>query len=564
MTGVRTLKTQTEAFWRDEYEVSEQDLDLITGILIEAGKPQKLGVLASAIIMRRSQREKEAASRQGKQEQVYQPLGRYEVGQELIFTALDFAVGRVVAVRPGHNPKYEPFQVITVAFPERGEQREFAAAFDHPHPLNRPVEELLGGTGVEVGEEDLVRFFEHTVAQRLEPVLKAREEFVCFNGLWFLREMLPEIHIGHLNLAEAMIYEARHPLTTSALLSELELPQTASLEARLFALNHALSQDARFDNVSTSDEPIWYLRALEPKAVFARPAVLQPAFRAQGGEYLGLTMLDLVDEVGDELDDIATLTPRELTGPVQFEVIFPHLYAGTMPATSRFLRLLPSVAQRHLQITFVDTRNGQRFEAWVLPEERYVCGLGDWYTSVGMCVGGQVTVSPLEEPLTFSLAITPVRGGRSEWIRSASIQEGKLVLQMQRATLAVRCDRNTLVDVPDREALAQWMAQAEEARLSLSALVHTAFEELAKLSGRGLVHAKSIYSVVNLMRRTGAVPVFAELTRRACYDPVGDGFWVYDVSLEGSVYRTPDEMRERPLSKRTDLIKDQVVQYMGR
>ncbi len=66
------------------------------------------------------------------------------------------------------------------------------------------------------------------------------------------------------------------------------------------------------------------------------------------------------------------------------------------------------------------------------------------------------------------------------------------------------------------------------------------------------------------MRRVGSVLVFAELTRSACFDPVGNGFWAYDAALEGAVYRTPVEMRERPQSTRDDLVKDQVVQYLGR
>jgi len=70
--------------------------------------------------------------------------------------------------------------------------------------------------------------------------------------------------------------------------------------------------------------------------------------------------------------------------------------------------------------------------------------------------------------------------------------------------------------------------------------------------------------VANLIRRTGSVPVFAELTRRACYDPVGGGYWAYDPDLAGRVYHTPEEIRERPLSGRQDLVRDPVIQYQGR
>jgi hypothetical protein len=138
------------------------------------------------------------------------------------------------------------------------------------------------------------------------------------------------------------------------------------------------------------------------------------------------------------------------------------------------------------------------------------------------------------------------------------------MLQMQRTTVPVRADRNMLIDVSDADALAEAMVETNLTDMSVRELTERVFAELSKLSSRGLVHIKGLYSVANMIRRTGAVPIFSELTKHACYDPVGDGFWAYDASLEGSVYKTPDEMRERPLSTRSDSVTDQVIQYLGR
>jgi len=157
----------------------------------------------------------------------------------------------------------------------------------------------------------------------------------------------------------------------------------------------------------------------------------------------------------------------------------------------------------------------------------------------------------------------PARRRRSEWVRSASMVEGQVVVQMQKASVAVRCDRDMLLDVPDGEAIASFMVESEQAQISLRAVVQTAFEELAKLNDRGIVHVKALYSLANLIRRTGAVPVFAELTRRACYDPVGGGYWAYDPGLAGKTYHSPVEMRDRPLSQREGLVKDRVIEYQG-
>ena len=562
VTG-RKLKTQTEGFWRDEYEVSEDDVDDIISLVLKLSRPQPLGTLASAIIARRFQLERDALAREAERGRIYRPMDQHEVSETLIFSGLDFSEGRVVEIRPGHNPKYEPFAVIRVSFGEDALEREFASIFPYEHALNRPVEELTSGVGPEITEEDMDRLFSPYVASRLDAALMALEDWAPFSGLWFLRELLPDVHVGHLNLAEAVIYERGHPVTAREMLGELDLEMTSSPEAQLFALNHALGEDLRFDNLGRGDEQVWYLRALEPQAVLQKPAVLKPAFRALGKEYIGLTMLDMVEEIGDELDDVEGMTSKEAS-EIRCEMTFPHLYAGTLPATHAFMGMLSSAYGRHFPVAMLDAQSGQRFDVWVVPEEHYVCGFGDWYASVGMCIGGQLSVTPEEEPLTFRLSVAPARSRRSQWDRAASVEDGRLILQMQRGSVPLRCDRNMLVSVTDREAIAHLMGQSEAAQLPLRDLIRLVFGELAKLSGRGLAHAKSVYSVANMYRRTGAVPVFTALTQSACYDPVGDGFWAYDASLDGTHYRTPEDMRERPLSSREDLIRDQVVQYPGR
>lgn len=561
MPAVRRLKSRSEDFWRDEYRVSDSDTDLVTSLILDAGKPQQLNDLAAAIITRRVEREKEAVRFQAEHGAIYQPRHSYQVGQKVLFTALDFATGQVQGVRPGNDPKAGPFSVIRVAF-DNGTEREFAAEYAAEHPLNRPAEELLGGADADVSDADLVALGVPHVAGRLEPALASNADFVKFSGLWFLRGLLPEVHVGHLNLAEAVIYEANKPLPAHAMLDVLEIGGAGSTDARVFALSHALSQDERFDNLGTAEDPVWYMRSLEPAAVHERPAVLTPAFRASGGEHLGITMLEMIEEVGDELDALPGSNGRDRT-TFQYLLTFPHLYAGTLPAAPPFLAKLPQTSATHYPVTLVEAGSGKRMQVWVVPGERYISGLKDWYASVSMCVGGQVTLRCTDDPMLFEIGAAASRNKKSDWIRVASVQDGQLVLQLNRMSVAVRADANMLTMVSDASAIAQLMAETEQAGTSLTKLVLATFQELAKLTGRGVVHAKSVYAAVNCYRRSGFVPVLAELTRRACYDPVGDGFWAYTPDLEGQSYRTPDTMRERALSTRTDLVKDQIVQYLG-
>ncbi len=555
------LQTQTEEFWRDVYEVSDADLDLAANQILEAGRPLAIEALSSTIVLRHYQREREAATLHAKSGNVYQPLGSYQAGQRLLFTECDYKTGRVVEVREGHNRRYGGFNVIKVYFDADSTDAEFASDFPYPHPLNRPVEELLGKGDDSLSESDIVNAYRELVNAKLEVALQKNHDFVTFDDLWFLRELLPEMNDYVLNLAEASIDSTHHhPVAVREILADMNLQLTASLEAQLFALNLALGRDNRFVNVSLDENPVWYLRALMPAAAFARPEILVPAQRTAGGEYIGSTMLELVEQIGDELDFLPATAPT--TGDTHIELSFPHLYSGTLPASPRIIGALPATRATHIPITLIENRSGQKIDAWLCPAEAYICGLSDWYKKAGICIGAMIGLSQLPDPLTWQISITPIKGKKSEFICSAGISDGVLTLGNQRTSLEVKVDRNMLIDVPEPAVIAAQMREAESSGLPLSTIVFHVFEELVKkFSKGGSVHAKSVYSAVNLIRRYSAVAVFAELTRRACYDPVGGGFWALEPSLQKTVYQTPAEMHERPLSSRGDTVKDPVIQY---
>ena len=146
------LSSHTEAYWRDEYQVSPADIDLATGVILQDGNPVPAARLAAAIIHEKQAREQAVAAQLARQTAVYRPMDSYEVGQRLMFTELDMAEGEVIAKRPGNNNRYGAFDVVKVAFATSAKTREFAAAMASAHHLNRPIEEL-----VTTGEEGFTR-----------------------------------------------------------------------------------------------------------------------------------------------------------------------------------------------------------------------------------------------------------------------------------------------------------------------------------------------------------------------------------------------------------------------
>jgi hypothetical protein len=82
---------------------------------------------------------------------------------------------------------------------------------------------------------------------------------VCYGDRWILKALLPEIHAGHRNLAEAIIMLGGEPLPAEQILPELELDEAIPDETQAMALEIALAEDERFRNVGALESPLWTL-----------------------------------------------------------------------------------------------------------------------------------------------------------------------------------------------------------------------------------------------------------------------------------------------------------------
>jgi hypothetical protein len=237
-------------FWVEDYTPSPTELEGLYSFALDSGKPQELEVLSAEAIRRRVARitEAHAAATKGSG-RIYSPAEQYKKGDKVIFAILDGLTGTVEGIRPGNNPHYGTYEVISVTTPAGG--REFAAALGMPHTLSQ--------TQVDVSPDEVATRFASIVAPGLATVLGADPEWVHYGHHWCLRGLLPEINVGHLNLAEAVAMLADGPLSSGEFLPELDLPGKASVQTKEFALVLSLSRDARFRNVGALEAPLWAL-----------------------------------------------------------------------------------------------------------------------------------------------------------------------------------------------------------------------------------------------------------------------------------------------------------------
>ncbi|HHS98497.1 MAG TPA: hypothetical protein ENK08_11515 [Chloroflexi bacterium] len=511
--------TQDPAYWED-FQVTDEDLDYLANLLVEREVPLPLDELARELVAFRCRREEERITRELSKGTLYLPKNRYEVGETLVFPALEYAVGEVTGVREGRNPEYGTFRVIQVRFPN-GETREFASELAD-HPLNEMQQAQEEEEGL-LSPEELYAAYGDRVREVLNARLEAAPTFIRLAGQWFVKDLLAEIHEGHLNLAEAVLDMAGGgPLPTEALIDHLDLPKEINRQLGIFSLNYALQEDERFDEVGPAGEVLWYLRRLEPSEVLDPPVWLTPAVVEYDHRLLDESMLDLERQLDDEWSEL--IAPPEVEEPVTIVLICPHRRAGTLPLSSRLSRVFPTGRTHRIRFTFRDADTGEEMEGWVVRERRYVYGLKEWYERYDVPIGAYLEISRGPEPGVILIRRQAQRT-RREWVRIGTVLDGRLTFEMGRYPISCKMDELMGIAVEDLQSLDEIGEQLRRERVPLEEVVAEVFPELAKLSPQGMVHASTLYSAVNLVMRVPPGPILATLVRDDRFVAIGDNYW---------------------------------------
>lgn len=508
-------------FW-SSLGTTPSDLERAYAFLLERGDAASSREIAAHLIewrMREEQKRlEEIAARRAP---IYQPKGTYALGQRVVFAAFDNREGVVTNIRPSDNPRLAPFQVMTAQLDGEATPREFAMAYTAPHPLNEDREALMELT---LTPQEAIAKYGELVRTNLLQRMNADKEFVRLDDGWFLRGLLPEIHEGYLNLAEAAIEQSNDALRTADLLKIFEFPPTIKRTAAAFALNVALANDARFEDVGPSNNPRWFLTRLEPEVARTRPKILEtPPARA-------VTLPSELEVIAAELQDEAELNgdaPNGASAPrdeILLVLTYPHRCAGTLPLTPAVRALLPAFTHPRLRFHFVDALTQEKFAGYAVNDGAYLAGLSQWFAARKLSPGAYLTLRRGSDPLSVSIEHQPQRE-RGLWVRVARGVNGQLVFSQEKRPIAHKADEEMLIVVGDPASL-DVVAQRAREQPSLTALLEEIFPELAKLSGAGRVHAKTLYSAVNLIRRAGPRAVMHALTTSRALSSVGGGYFV--------------------------------------
>ena len=502
-------------YWTD-LQITQQDIEYLHNHLFEHETPLTARELVSVFIDERIRAER-LATQQRRQAsgKTYLPKESFQVGDELIFPALNWKHGTVTAVRAGTNPEVGPFDVLTVDM-GNGAERLFASNLPN-HDLNDQPD-----TVEEEGfhAEEILRTHGNALEKKIESAFHSDDDLVKIAGRWFPRALLVDVNVGHLNLAEAVLDMAGgEPLPTSALLKDIAMPEGINPKLAEFSLNLALQEDGRFDEVGPAGEVLWSLRRLEPAEVREVPLYLRYSPIEYDYAALMPQMLNLEAQLDDELSELDVPT-NEGVKEVTVSLIFPHLRSGTLPLSARVRSLFPTAYESpRVRFTLVDGKTKQRMPGWVVREHGYVFGLREWYKANDFMPGSLVRIRRGEYPGEVIIEAKTYR--TKDWVRTVIIgADGGMVFAMLKQSISAEFNDRMAFAIPSLEAVDQlWL---QDRKRPFEKLVADMIREMSKLTPQGHVHAQELYSAVNIVRRVPPAPLFALLASKPEFTHVGD------------------------------------------
>lgn len=519
MESTALFDLDQKEYWAEHFQVTDEDLEYIFNLFLETETPQGLRELTLRLIQSRIEKHEREFERYISNSEIFKPAKKYEIGEKLIFTALDFAVGEVVAKRPGNNPNHSTFAVIEVLF-EDGKRREFASELGTEHPLNRNNATLVQQ---KPDAEKILRVHGKSIARKLRERFEKEKDVVYLAGRWFLKSLLMELDLGSLHLAEAVLdINGGGPMSTAQIAREIGMEMQVNERLHLFSMDYALQQDPRFDEVGPAGEVLWYLNRMEPDAVKTTPIPLRYEPIPYQRSALREDLLQIEAEIDDELSPLES--PEDEPDSVTITLTYPYRRTGTLPLSARLQHLFPTAFETtRVRTILVDAQSNEEVPGWVVRSQGYVYGLEEFYQKYRIPIGAYVTVRrDLHDPTKLILDFAS-RKPRTEWIRLAVPEGNRLTFQNHRRSIGAEYDDLMIFGIEDLGGVdAMWVKMQHYA---VDDILKMLIPELTKLTPQQTVHVKTLYSAFNLIRRCPPAPIFAALTTNPIFEHVAGPYW---------------------------------------
>ena len=524
-----SILSLNEDYW-EAFQLNAEDFGYLYSHLLELEVPLTSEVLLNTLITHRIQQEKISLEKQRSEgASIYFPKDDFNEDDSIVFPAFNWTTGKVLKKRKAKTIGTEEFDVISVQLDD-GTEKDFAANLSE-HLLNATPETKTEDPLLDL--ETVLKNFGENLLTVMREALSGNDDFVYIAGRWFPSALLVDINIGHLNLAEAVLDMAGGgPLPTKSIMEQLDLPEGENEKLLEFSLDLALQEDERFDEVGSSGIVMWYLKRLEPEEVKAIPMELQYSQIEYDRSLMSDEMIRLEKRIDDELT-VAEIeeTPTE---EVELRLIYPHWKTGTIPLSRRMEHIFPTALESpRVRFQLIDGDTGEKFAGWVVLKEKYIFGLKQWYEDKGLMPGSIIWIKKGENQGEIIIKAESHRSTK-EWVRTALIgADGGVVYATLKQHVYAAFDERMMIHMPDEfSTLVEAWEKHKKSEPMFEQVIVDTLRELAKLNPQSHVHARELYSAMNLVMRVPPGPILAMLASRPWFVHVGDLHFRFDDSTD--------------------------------
>ena len=510
-------------YW-EEFTVSDKDIEYIYNLLLEKEIPLSSEELLKSLILFRITLEKDNSQKKLRgNNNIYLPRNEFKVGDKLAFPNNQMIIGEIQSIREGFNPDYENLFVLNVKF-ESGDNKSFASNISD-HPLNHILD--ISEDDPNYDPNSIIKTHYQILTEAIETALIKNEDLVKIAGNWFPRSLLVDVHVGHLNLAEAILEEANGgPIETAALMNQSDLNGQVEKKLLEFSFDLALQEDKRFDEVGPTGETLWYLHAMEPDFVKNVPIFLTYGETAVDSSSLTEYLEFFENSIYDELETWDS--EGNDNNRIIISLSFPHWRSGTLPLSNTIKKMFPTAYEApRVKFTFIDENEEDSFPGWVVREQKYIFGLKKWYEKNDLMPGSLVIVEKGKNPGEINVSYEKSRQNK-EWVKTVLIgSDQAVVFAMLKQPITANFNERMAIAITDTNALDELWEKKVYLKEAMQKTITRIMRELTKLNPQGQVHAQELYAAVNIVRRCPPSMVVHQLLSTSTIEHLGDLYFKF-------------------------------------
>jgi len=233
-------------------------------------------------------------------------------------------------------------------------------------------------------------------------------------------------------------------------------------------------------------------------------------------------MMQIEYDLDDEHSPISSPPPGD---EVSLTLIYPHRRVGTLPINSETRYIFPEAKTPRIAITIVDALDGQEYPCWVVHQYKYVYGLAALYQKHHLPVGAYVYLNRTRDPSRIEIEFDNYRP-RTEWIPLVeSIDKDRLRFETAKRAIGADYDDQIIVGINNLPEVDKLGSDVQNKQMPLAKLLRDLITELSGQNPQRTVHAKVLYSTLNILRRCPPGPIFATLTAHPDFENAGGDYW---------------------------------------